>query len=80
MQGPVASSDLSTREKLDRPIISVYQRHPGTNLPEAQEIVKVGLYDNNTPEVIFKKICFLKKKSQHPVFGLSDIFKGIFIF
>ena len=39
--GPVSSSDISTRERLERPIISVYQRHPGTNLPEAQEIVKV---------------------------------------
>jgi len=40
--GPVSSSDISTRERLERPIISVYQRHPGTNLPEAQEIVKGG--------------------------------------
>lgn len=41
-RGPVASSDISTRERLNRPIISVYQRHPGTNLPEAQEIVRGG--------------------------------------
>lgn len=41
-RGPVASSDLGIREKLHRPIINVFQRHPGTNLPEAQEIVKGG--------------------------------------
>jgi len=40
--GPVANSDISTREQLNRPVVSVYQRHPGTNLPEAQEIVKGG--------------------------------------
>ncbi|XP_064649719.1 tektin-like protein 1 isoform X2 [Lineus longissimus] len=40
--GPVCSSDLTTREKLDRPIFRVFQRHPGTQMPEAQEIVKAG--------------------------------------
>ena len=43
-QGPVTSRDLSVQEKLDRPIVKVFQRHPGTNLPEAQEMVKVRIY------------------------------------
>lgn len=40
-RGPHYSSDLQVHEKLDRPIIRVFQRHPGQNMPEAQEIVKV---------------------------------------
>lgn len=46
--GPVSYSDLTTREKLDRPVVKVYQRHPGTQLPEAREIVagNTGLLDS----------------------------------
>ncbi|XP_048774873.1 coiled-coil domain-containing protein 105-like isoform X2 [Ostrea edulis] len=40
--GPVAYSDISTRERLDRPMVKVFQRHPGTQLPEAQEIIRSG--------------------------------------
>lgn len=41
IQGPVAYSDIATRERLDRPMVKVFQRHPGTQLPEAQEIIRV---------------------------------------
>lgn len=43
IQGPVAYSDIATRERLDRPMVKVFQRHPGTQLPEAQEIIRVGV-------------------------------------
>ncbi|BFZ05712.1 hypothetical protein BsWGS_08751 [Bradybaena similaris] len=39
-QGPVCHSDLTTREHLDRPVVTVFQRHTGTQLPEAQMVVK----------------------------------------
>ncbi len=32
-QGPVFSSDVTTRERLDRLLVRVYQRHAETNLP-----------------------------------------------
>ncbi|CAH1787141.1 unnamed protein product [Owenia fusiformis] len=40
--GPELYSDLVSKERLDRPIIRVLQRHPGTQLPEAQGIINGG--------------------------------------
>ncbi|XP_075434232.1 tektin-like protein 1 [Ascaphus truei] len=33
--GPVSSLDISVRERLDRPLVKILQRHPGTQLPES---------------------------------------------
>lgn len=43
--GPVSYNDLTSRERLDRPLIRIYQRHPGTQLPEAHNLIEgnVGL-------------------------------------
>ncbi|KAK7094966.1 tektin-like protein 1 [Littorina saxatilis] len=38
--GPAMSADLFTRERLTRPLLRVFQRHPGNQLPEAQDIIK----------------------------------------
>ena len=44
--GPASSSYLKIPERLDRPIIRTFQRHPGNQVPEAQMIAKVPLIDS----------------------------------
>ncbi|CAF0947955.1 unnamed protein product [Adineta steineri] len=40
--GPINSSDYKIPERLDRPIIRTFQRHPGNQVPEAQITAKTA--------------------------------------
>ena len=44
--GPEKNTNLQTYERLDRPIIKTFQRHPGNQVPEAQETIKVKLFSS----------------------------------
>jgi len=41
--GPISSANLKISERLDRPIIRTFQRHPGNQVPDAQITAKVYL-------------------------------------
>lgn len=40
--GPVNYADYKIAERLDRPIMRTFQRHPGNQVPEAQIVAKVS--------------------------------------
>lgn len=71
-QGPVSSKDLSTRERLDRPTVATFQRHPGTQLPEAQEIIEGNNGLKESLDAIGRNIALLKLTQNRLKEDVSD--------
>jgi len=42
--GPISSANFKIPERLDRPIIRTFQRHPGNQVPDAQITAKVYFF------------------------------------
>eukprot|EP00795_Rhopilema_esculentum_P010852 gene10850-19669_t len=70
--GPVTSKDLETRERLDRPTVSTFQRHPGTQLPEAQEIIEGNNGLKESLDAIGRNIALLKLTQNRLKEDISD--------
>ncbi|KAI0234316.1 coiled-coil domain containing 105 [Lamellibrachia satsuma] len=71
-QGPVSSSDITTREKLTRPVVRMYHRHPGNELPEASELGKGSDTLLDSLRNTSKNIAMLKLTKLH----LKDNIRG----
>ena len=72
VQGPVSASDLTTRERLNRPHVKCYQRHPGTQLKEAQHIIEGNHGLDASLEAIDRNIGMLKITEDQLKSDISD--------
>uniref|UniRef100_A0A8C6VEI1 Coiled-coil domain-containing protein 105 n=1 Tax=Naja naja TaxID=35670 RepID=A0A8C6VEI1_NAJNA len=61
LQGPESMKYLETREKLTRPMVRTYQRHVGTQLPEATIVQQVRVYLVNNS--LIKELPRIKQQS-----------------
>jgi hypothetical protein len=42
--GPISSANFKISERLDRPIMRTFQRHPANQVPDAQITAKVNFF------------------------------------
>lgn len=70
--GPVSSMELATREQLDRPSVRIFQRHPGTQLPEAQRVIEGNYGLDRSLDAIDKNVGMLQITQQRLKSDIRD--------
>ncbi|CAF4229273.1 unnamed protein product, partial [Rotaria magnacalcarata] len=70
--GPLSSSSFKISERLDRPIIRTFQKHPGNQVPEAQITAKVTTDLQQSAEETRKQLKALKIVGQRLQANLID--------
>ncbi|KAI3382257.1 hypothetical protein SNEBB_011439 [Seison nebaliae] len=60
-RGPEKYTDLAVAEKLDRPIIKHYQKHPGKQLPEALELIRTDQVISATKNIADNSVMALNE-------------------
>ena len=70
--GPEAVEDITTREKVTRPYVRVYHRHPSTELTEVQKIMRASTSLGMSVEESQRNLQLLKEAKERLNADLKD--------
>jgi len=70
--GPEAVEDITTREKVTRPYVRVFQRHPATELSEMQKVMRASTTLGMSVEESMRNLQLLKQAKERLNADLKD--------